>query len=206
MWQIWYCPISYGWLNSYWVNIKSWWRIYMAINWVTRFVACLVPIHHLHLTLFVNWTTRNEFQCFFYLKKMHLKAPKNICKYWCPSYTSFDLWLLLYDFDKEIHDDVIKWEYSPRYWPFVREIHRSPLNSPHKSQWRRVLMFSLTYAWTNCWINNRDTGGLRRYWAHYDVIVMLWNIVPLQGHGPMTTHWLLTRDGYTKLLPPFVED
>ena len=26
------------------------------------------------------------------------------------------------------HDDVIKWKYFPRYWPFVREIHRSLLS------------------------------------------------------------------------------
>ena len=32
------------------------------------------------------------------------------------------------------HDDVIKWEYFPRYWPFVRGLHRSPVNSPHKGQ------------------------------------------------------------------------
>ena len=42
-----------------------------------------------------------------------------------------------------IHDDVIKWKHFPRYWPFVRGIHRSPVNSPHKSQWRGALMFSL---------------------------------------------------------------
>ena len=34
------------------------------------------------------------------------------------------------------HDDVIKWKHLPRYWPFVREIHRSQVNSPHKGQWR----------------------------------------------------------------------
>ena len=33
------------------------------------------------------------------------------------------------------HDDV-KWKYFQRYWPFVRGIHRSPVNSPHKGQWR----------------------------------------------------------------------
>ena len=32
------------------------------------------------------------------------------------------------------HDDVIKWKYLPRYWPFVRGIHRSPVNFPNKSQ------------------------------------------------------------------------
>ena len=28
------------------------------------------------------------------------------------------------------HDDVIKWKHFPRYWPFGRRIHRSPVNSP----------------------------------------------------------------------------
>ena len=44
------------------------------------------------------------------------------------------------------HDDVIKWKHFPRYWPFVQGIHRSPVNSPHKSQWHRALMFSLICA------------------------------------------------------------
>ena len=30
------------------------------------------------------------------------------------------------------HDDVIKWKHFPRYWPFVRRIHRSPVNFPHR--------------------------------------------------------------------------
>ena len=70
------------------------------------------------------------------------------------------------------HDDVIKWKHFPRYWPFVRGIHRSPVNSPHKGQWRRALMFSLIYARINGWVNKREAGDLRRYHAHYDVIVM----------------------------------
>ena len=71
-----------------------------------------------------------------------------------------------------IHDDVIKWKHFPRYWPFVRGIHRSPVNSPHKGQWCGALMFSLICAWINHWVNNGDAGDLRRYRAHYDVIVM----------------------------------
>ena len=43
----------------------------------------------------------------------------------------------------DIHDDVIKWKHFPRYWPFVRGIHRSPVNSSHKGQWCGALMFSL---------------------------------------------------------------
>ena len=70
------------------------------------------------------------------------------------------------------HDDVIKWKHFPHDWPFVRGIHRSPVNSPHKGQWRGALMFSLICAWINRWVNNREAGDLRRHRAHYDVIVM----------------------------------
>ena len=71
------------------------------------------------------------------------------------------------------HDNVIKWKHFPRYWPFVRGIHRSPVNSPHKGQWRGALMFSFICAWINTWVNNREAGDFRRYRAHYDVIVMI---------------------------------
>ena len=53
------------------------------------------------------------------------------------------------------YDDVIKWKQFPRYWPFVRGIHRSPVNSPHKGQWREALLFSLIYAEYG-WVNNRE--------------------------------------------------
>ena len=52
-------------------------------------------------------------------------------------------------------------------------IHRSPVNSLHKGQWRRALMFSFICVWINGWENNREAGDLRRYHAHYDVIVMI---------------------------------
>ena len=47
---------------------------------------------------------------------------------------------------RERHDNVIKWKYCPRYCPFVRGIHWSPVNSPHKGQWHGALMFSLICA------------------------------------------------------------
>ena len=72
-----------------------------------------------------------------------------------------------------VHDDVIKWKHFPHNWPFVREIHRSPVNSPHKGQWRGALMFPLIFVWINGWINNREAGDLRRHRAHCDVIVMM---------------------------------
>ena len=45
----------------------------------------------------------------------------------------------------QTHDDVMKLKHFPRYWPFVRGIHRSPVNSPHKGQWRGALVFSFHY-------------------------------------------------------------
>ena len=69
------------------------------------------------------------------------------------------------------YDDVIKWKHFPRYWPFVRGIHRSPVNSQHNGQWRGSLMFSLICPRINDWVNNCD-GDLRRHRAHCDVIVM----------------------------------
>ena len=71
-------------------------------------------------------------------------------------------------------DNVIKWKHFPRYWPLVRGIHRSPVNSPHKCQWRRALMFSLICARINGWVNNDEASELRRHRAHYEVIVMPW--------------------------------
>ena len=70
------------------------------------------------------------------------------------------------------HDDVIKWKHFPHYWPFVRGIHLSLVNSRHKGQWRRALMFSLICAWRKGCANNWDAGDLRCHQAHYDVTVI----------------------------------
>ena len=72
----------------------------------------------------------------------------------------------------DTNDDVIKWKPFPRNWPFLRGIHRSPVNSSHKGQWRGALMFSLICVWINDWVNNREAGDLRRYRPYYDVIEM----------------------------------
>ena len=89
------------------------------------------------------------------------------------------------------HDNVIKWKHFPRYWPFVQGIHRSPVNSPHKGQWRGALMFSssLICVWINGWVNNREAGDLRRYRAHYDVIVM---DMPSGNNHPVWSCYLIT--------------
>ena len=87
-----------------------------------------------------------------------------------------------------MHDDVIKWKHFARYWPFVRGIHRSPVNSPHKGQWRGALLFSFICVWTNGWVNNRSAADLRRNRAHYDVSVM-WMGAGVQ-FLPLHWNWL----------------
>ena len=75
--------------------------------------------------------------------------------------------------EQQYHDDVIKWKQFPRCWPFVSGIHRSPVNSQHKGQWRGALMLSLICAWIIGSLNNHEAGDLRRHHTHYDVIVII---------------------------------
>ena len=84
-----------------------------------------------------------------------------------------------------MHDDVIKWKYFPRYWPFVRGIHRSSVNSPHKGQWRGALMSSLVCALNKrlskqswCWWFQTPSRSLWRHcngpmegWPDGDLII-----------------------------------
>ena len=49
---------------------------------------------------------------------------------------------------------------------------KSPVNSPHKGQWRGAWMFSLICAWINGWVNNGETRNLRDRHAHYNVNVI----------------------------------
>ena len=86
------------------------------------------------------------------------------------------------------HDDVFKWKHFPRYWPFVRGLDRWAVNSPHKSQWRGALIFSLICAWINGWLNKRDAGDLRRHYVHYDVTVMYAELSVIWG-ATMAPMW-----------------
>ena len=104
---------------------------------------------------------------------------------WCHcNVTAVDLYVLRYMHHEKMpidrpfcqgqpHDDVIKWKHFPRYWPFVRRIRRSPVNSLHKGQWRGALMFFYLR------LNKRLSKQSWVWWsetpprlAHYDVSVM----------------------------------
>ena len=82
--------------------------------------------------------------------------------------------------------------FFPRYWPFVRGIHRSPVNSPHKGQWRGALVFYLICVWINAWVNNREAGeagDLRRHCAYYDVIIMYTFLKIILCYFTSVSHW-----------------
>ena len=74
---------------------------------------------------------------------------------------------------QQCHDDIIKWKHFSHCWPFVQGIHRSPVNSPHKGQWCKALMFSLICASISGWVKNEEAGDLRRNHNHYVVMVMV---------------------------------
>ena len=100
------------------------------------------------------------------------------------------------------HGDVTKWKYCPRYWPFVRGIHRWPVYSPHIGQWRGTLMFTLICAWINGWVNNRGAGDLRRHRAHYNVTVMHWSFVDgIQQPNDLYVHSLYSPTSLSFLAP-----
>ena len=106
-----------------------------------------------------------------------------------------DYWLKIFDTyaynSVRLHDDVIKWKHFPRYGPYVRGFHRSPVNSPHEGQWRGSFMFSLICALINGWVNNREAGYLRSHHAYYDVTVMY---IDLSEHELTVNIKLMTRD------------
>ena len=132
------------------------------------------------LLLFVDWTTLGLDLIFLVICHDRLCQSQELS--WCQlcSYcyffycTTLGLNLIFL-----VHDDVIKWKYFPHWWPFVRGIHRSPVNSPHKGQWRGALIFSLICAWIHGRVNYRETGDLGRHRTHYDVNVLhlSWSIM-----------------------------
>ena len=83
------------------------------------------------------------------------------------------------------HDNVIKWKHFPRYWLCVRGIHRLPVNSPHKGQWRGVWYF----LWSPPEKKRLSKQSRRRWletpwrslWRHYNA--MNEHVLGSLGHG-----------------------
>ena len=76
------------------------------------------------------------------------------------------------------YDDVITLKHFPLYWPFVRGIHQSPVNSPRKGQWRVALMFSLICRnkrsckqWWGSWFETPS----RLLWRHCNATLSIYH-------------------------------
>ena len=129
---------------------------YSVWNWHALFkIAQTFKCFDLH---FLRQMTRSQFDNSQNISQFLLSSMLYVVRGACPPW---------------IHDDVIKWKHFPRYWPFVRGIHRSLVNSPHKGKWSGTLMFSLICAWIKGWVNNAEAGDLRHHRAYYVVTVKI---------------------------------
>ena len=59
------------------------------------------------------------------------------------------------------HDDTI-WKRFPHHYPFVKQIHRSPVDPPSKGPVMQGIDISLLLTRIRCWTNNHVAGNLRR--------------------------------------------
>ena len=90
-------------------------------------------------------------------QKSNILGLSRLQKILAPKFSFRDYWHILHVVGNILlHNDVNKWKHFPRYWPFVRGIHRSSVISPHKGHWRGVLIFSLICDWINSWVNTRE--------------------------------------------------
>ena len=80
----------------------------------------------------------------------------------------------------QIDCNILPWHGSPLcYWPFVRGIHWSSMDSPHKRLAAQALIFSLMLAWTNMPV----PGYLTRYDTHVKVFADLLQYLSFTGHA-----------------------
>ena len=79
-----------------------------------------------------------------------------------------------------LYDDVIKWKHFPRYWPFVRGIHRSPVKKVDKS------CVHLTYGFS-CY----EVDFCKIICFQYDLLSTL----PKWGHLRWRPHWIYENKG-----------
>ena len=140
------------------------WNEYHILSWYKNKQNIVI-----HIQLYLIKCSNNDN---YYMYYVYLWPPTNKKTYYWRLVLFANIITDVQKSGLRFHDDVIKRKHFPRYCPFVRAIHQSPVNSPHTCQWRGVLMFSLICAWINGWINNRETGDLRRNHAHYDVTVI----------------------------------
>ena len=157
--------IPYSVLSTWILCVLSTNILYLSYTTITYFKTAQPRSHKQTDNLWWNMRTISDEIKIFPGARKQFESTKQII--WQPSHFHCNRHLslqLVFINKSSDNDDVIKWKHFPR--------HRSPVNSPHKGQWRGALMFSLICVWKNGLVNTREAGDLIRYRAHYDVIVM----------------------------------
>ena len=150
----------------------------MYVNWSSDTAYCIEIAPCWHIT-FWHEVVIDKSISFVWRWTRHMILPENLGKY--PVTRHF------------FHDDVITLKHYPRYWPFVRGIHRSPVNSPHRGQWRGALGFSLICALNKQW--RKQSWGwwfgmqFRSLWRHYNGHVTGSNRLENQCQVPHRLLW-----------------
>ena len=144
-------------------TFKKWISEMHCANWY--FLLCTIQTRNVHMFLYfvLLWLCYISWILFIYL----------------PMFSGLFVWTRSNRMvasvpvkQPENHDDVINWKHFARYWPFVRGIHRSPVTSPHKGQWRGALMFTLICARINGWGVRREAGDLA-----WGVRLVIWDAI-----------------------------
>ena len=137
-----------------------------------QFIVCIIMSYYFHFSVW-NWSNAMNIQsaprmlmawCWSTRASVATVLSRHLCVSSCS-------WINQSDFFCQGQDKIYRL-YRMFNGPFVRGIHLSPVDSPHRSQWRGAYMFSLICVWTNGWANNRDADDLICHRAHYDVTVM----------------------------------
>ena len=113
---------------------------------------------------------RSDMKCYGWNNTNHLQGNRLVPDLSTTSWQWF-VWLLKWG---RPHDGVMTRTHFRCHWPFVRGIHRSPVNSPHRGQvmWSYdIYLGSLKKLLNkqNCWTNRWVTGDFR----HHDLHVSL---------------------------------
>ena len=94
----------------------------------------------------------------------------------CLSHKMTPFKICLIPYGSPQNSDILWWRHQMETFSalltFLRGIHRSAVNSPHKGQWRGALMFSLICAWINGWLSS----PLWRHCNVFTAIIVQWRV------------------------------
>ena len=142
--------------------------IHYLTHYLTHSLAIHIPLTHLFTHEFIH---------------SFIRSPPNRFHWRVPTATDLRNYLLLWNVDVHKSRIAVAMCVRDTWWRHQMETFSAllaicagnspvPVNSPHKDQRRRALMFTLICARINGWVNNREAGDFRCHSTHSDVTVM----------------------------------